>query len=86
MVIGQSCFSFQNSRRDLDSSYKMDLDLWDCLESIKLVLWQNFIGLIWLYVVTLEGGKRRPWAEWMQYTLEMRVNTLLFTSTEYEAF
>ena len=48
-------FSFQNSRRDLDSSYKIDLDLWDCLESIKLVLWQNFIGLVWLFVAILEG-------------------------------
>ena len=23
-------FSFQNSPKDLDPSYKMDLDLWDC--------------------------------------------------------
>ena len=30
--------SFQNSPKDLDPSYKMDLDLWDCLERVKLVL------------------------------------------------
>ena len=36
-VIRQS-FSFQNNPKDLDPSYKMDLDLWDCLGRVKLVL------------------------------------------------
>ena len=31
-------FPFQNNLKDLDPSYKMDLDLWDCLERVKLVL------------------------------------------------
>ena len=31
---------------NLDPSYKMDLDLWDCLERVELVLQQNFMGLI----------------------------------------
>ena len=31
-------FSFQNSPKNLDPSYKMDLDLWDCLGMVKLVL------------------------------------------------
>ena len=31
-------FSFQNNPKDLDPSCKMDLDLWDCLERVKLVL------------------------------------------------
>ena len=31
-------FFFQNSFKDLDPSYKMDLDLWDCLGRVKLVL------------------------------------------------
>ena len=31
-------FSFQNNPKDLDPSYKMDLDLWDCLGRVKLVL------------------------------------------------
>ena len=39
-------FSFQNNPKDLDPSCKMDLDLWDCLGRVKLVLQQNFIGLI----------------------------------------
>ena len=39
-------FSFQNSPKDLDPSCKMDLDIWDCLGRVKLVLLQNFIGLI----------------------------------------
>ena len=30
--------SFQNKPKDLDPSYKMDLDLWDCLGTVKLVL------------------------------------------------
>ena len=39
-------FSFQNNPKDLDPSSKTDLDLWDCLGRVKLVLLQNFIGLI----------------------------------------
>ena len=39
-------FSFQNNPKDLDPSYKMDLDLWDCFGRVKLVLQQNFIGLV----------------------------------------
>ena len=31
-------FSFQNNPKDLDLSYKTDLDLWDCLGRLKLVL------------------------------------------------
>ena len=31
-------FSFQNNPKGLDPSCKMDLDLWDCLGSVKLVL------------------------------------------------
>ena len=39
-------FSFQNNPKNLDLSYKTDLDLKDCLGRVKLVLQQNFIGLI----------------------------------------
>ena len=39
-------FSFQNNPKILDPSYKMDLDLWDCLGRVKPVLQQNCIGLI----------------------------------------
>ena len=31
-------FSFQNNPKDLDPSYKTDLDLLDCLGRVKLVL------------------------------------------------
>ena len=31
-------FSFQNNPKDLDPSCKVDLDLWDCLGRVKLVL------------------------------------------------
>ena len=34
-------FSFQNSPENLDPSYKMDLDLWDCLGRVKLILQQK---------------------------------------------
>ena len=47
-------FSFQNNPKDLDLSCnnpkdldlscKTDLDLWDCLGRVKLVLLQHFIG------------------------------------------
>ena len=50
-------FSFQNNPKDLDPSCKTDLDLWDCLVGVKLVLLQNFIGLIKLFEVILEGQK-----------------------------
>ena len=40
------CFSFQNNPKNLDLSYKMDLDLRDCLGRVKLVLQQNCIGMI----------------------------------------
>ena len=55
-------FSFQNNSKNLDPSYKtykMDLDIWDCLGRVKLVLQQNFIGLIWLFVLILERGNPR---------------------------
>ena len=29
--ISSAVFSFQNTPKDLDPSYKMELDLWDCL-------------------------------------------------------
>ena len=29
-------FSIQNNPKNLDLSYKMDLDLWDCLGRVKL--------------------------------------------------
>ena len=31
-------FSFQNNSKDLDPSCKTDLDLWDCLGRVNLVL------------------------------------------------
>ena len=39
-------FSFQNDSKNLDPSYKTDQVLWDCLGREKLLLLQNFIGLI----------------------------------------
>ena len=37
-VIRRRFFSFQNNPKDLDPSCKTDLDLWDCLGRVKLVL------------------------------------------------
>ena len=37
-VIKRGFFSFQNNPKDLDPSYKTDLDLLDCLGRVKLVL------------------------------------------------
>ena len=37
-VIKWSFFPIQNNPKDLDPAYKMDLDLWDCLGWVKLVL------------------------------------------------
>ena len=52
-------FFFQNNPKNLDQSYTMDLDLCDCLERVKLVLYQNFIELIQLFVVIQEKEKHR---------------------------
>ena len=38
VVLRQSFFSFQNNPKDLDPSCKTDLNLWDCLGRVKLVL------------------------------------------------
>ena len=56
-------FSFQNNPKNLDLSYKTDLDSWDCLGRVKLVVKQNLIGLIMLFVVNLERGKPHLIAE-----------------------
>ena len=36
-------FPFQNNPKDLDPSYKMDLDFWDCFGRENPILYQNFI-------------------------------------------
>ena len=47
LVIRQEVFfSFQNNPKNLDPSYKMDIDLSDCLGRIKVILEQNFMGLL----------------------------------------
>ena len=38
LAIKQSFVSFQNLLKNQDPSYKMDLDLWDCLERVELIL------------------------------------------------
>ena len=38
-------FSFQNNPKNLDPSYKTDLDLWDCLGRVKLVVYQTYVGM-----------------------------------------
>ena len=39
-LVTNGVFSFQNNPKNIDPSYKTDLDLWDCLGRIKLVLKQ----------------------------------------------
>ena len=56
-------YSFLDSRKNLDPSYKMDLDLCDYLGRVKLVFYQSFIELIESFVVILERGKARLIAE-----------------------
>ena len=46
-------YSFQNSPKNLDLSFKMDLDFWDTFGRVKLVFYQNFIGLI----VSFQGSR-----------------------------
>ena len=67
-------FSFQNHPKDLDPSCKMDLDLWDCLGRVKLVLLQNFIGLIKLFEVILQGQKTLSYS---------RINTVTIYQEKY---
>ena len=56
-------FPFQNNPKNLDPSYKTDLDLWNSLGKVKLVFQQNFIRLIELFLVILERGKTHLIAE-----------------------
>ena len=46
-VIRQSFFLPKQSQQS-KSAYKTDLDLWDCLGRVKLILQQNFIGFSYL--------------------------------------
>ena len=39
-------FHLQNKPENLDLSYKMDLDFWDCLGRAELVFLQNFVGMV----------------------------------------
>ena len=41
----------------------MDLDLWDCLGKVKLVVQQNYIALIKLFVVILDSGKTLSYSQ-----------------------
>ena len=48
-VIKRSFFSFQNNPKDLDPSYKTDLNLWDCLgtelqirKEDRNIFWDDF--------------------------------------------
>ena len=57
LVIRRNFIFFQNNPKDLDPSWKTDLDLLDCLGRVNLELQLNFIGLIFLFEVILEGQK-----------------------------
>ena len=39
-------FPYQNNFKDLDLSYKTDLDIWNCFGRENLILLQNFIRVI----------------------------------------
>ena len=56
LVIRQIFFPSKHPK-NLDPSYKVDPDLWECLRRVKLVLYQNFIGLIQLFVIIVEREK-----------------------------
>ena len=62
-VIRWSFIPFKTVPKNLDPSYKTDLDLWDCLGKVKLVFYQNFTGVILSFVVILERGKPHLIAE-----------------------
>ena len=56
-LIGGSFFFFLKPSQNLDPSYKMDLVFWDSLGRLKLVIWQNFIGLILVICCDSREGK-----------------------------
>ena len=37
-ILCTAVFLLKNNPKNLDPSYKLDLDLWDCLGRVKLVL------------------------------------------------
>ena len=66
LVIRQSFFFQKQYQRDLWDCLER-IALWDCLGGVKLVLYQNFMGLIQLLVVILERGKPHLIAEHILY-------------------
>ena len=72
-VIRQSFFPSKINPKNLDPSYKMDLDLWNCFGRVKFVLQQNCLGLIQLFVVILVKGKNLSYS---------RINTIVFTRSK----
>ena len=49
-------FSFQNNPKNLDPSYKMDLDLWDFFRTDKFCIIAKFLGTdLAIYSHTREG-------------------------------
>ena len=61
-------FSLQNNSKNLDPSLT-DLDLWDYLGRVELVLYQIFIGLTKLFEVILEREKN-PSYSWINTVYE----------------
>ena len=56
ILLKDRIFSIQNNPKNLNPSYKMDLNFWDCLGRVKLILYQKYIGLIQLFEVIVERG------------------------------
>ena len=61
-VIAQSVFPFQNNFKNLDPSYKMVLDLWDCLQHT--------------FVSPSAFSRRAVVSYWRKYVHEVLVNRL----------
>ena len=72
-------FSYQDNPKNPDPSCKKDLDLWDRLGKVNLVLLQNFTGLIYFFFVLLERGKPLLIAKFIQYKRQ------LFSSSELKS-
>ena len=47
-------FPFRKNPKDLDPSYKMDLDLWGCFEREKNILSLNYTRPIYIFAALLE--------------------------------
>ena len=66
-------FPFQNNPKNLDLSYKTDLDFWDCLGRVKLILKFQRTDLV---ICSHSRERKTKWLYCSKYVFHMQFNSL----------